>query len=89
MRPSFYIKIPFCDHAKALKNKQYGSPHRCLIEAFILLTFGDANLWESILVNETHSGIVTVAQWHSGSGSAASWEQVAVQGSAGGGVESK
>ena len=53
MRPSFSIKIPFCDHAKALKNKQYGSPHRCLIEAFILLTFGDANLGESILVNET------------------------------------
>ena len=29
------------------------APLRCLIEAFILLTFGDANLWESLLVNET------------------------------------
>ena len=53
MRPSFSIKITFCDHAKALKNKQYGSPHRCLIEAFILLTFGDVNLGESFLVKET------------------------------------
>ena len=33
-----------------LKNKQHGSPHRCLV---FLQTFGDANLGESFLVNET------------------------------------
>ena len=40
----------FCDHFKPLKNKQHGSPHRCLV---ILQTFGDVNLGESFLVKET------------------------------------